>query len=84
MLSCKYRIAAAELPDLPDTDFTLEQVREGDTLYHAQCSSCHGGIGIADGRHCCTRFTANVVGFAFPDANHRASRQSGSARHAGF
>ena len=41
-------IAAAELPDLPDTDFTLEQVREGDTLYHAQCSSCHGGIGIAD------------------------------------
>ena len=41
-------IAVAELPDLPDTDFTLEQVREGDTLYHAQCSSCHGGIGIAD------------------------------------
>ena len=26
-------IAVAELPDLPDTDFTLEQVREGDTLY---------------------------------------------------
>ena len=28
-------IAVAELPDLPDTDFTLGQVSEGDTRYHA-------------------------------------------------
>ncbi|MDB0051950.1 c-type cytochrome, partial [Gammaproteobacteria bacterium] len=41
-------IVEAAVPQLPDTEFSGEQVRSGDTLYHAQCASCHGGIGIAD------------------------------------
>ena len=36
----------AEIPILPDDIYSVEQIREGDNLYHAQCASCHGGIGV--------------------------------------
>ena len=39
-------IVQAEVPELPDDDFGVAQISEGDDLYHAQCASCHGGIGI--------------------------------------
>ena len=39
-------IVQAEVPELPDEVYSQEQLREGDNLYHAQCASCHGGIGV--------------------------------------
>ena len=39
-------IVQSEIPDQPADDYSRELVNEGDTLYHAQCASCHGGIGI--------------------------------------
>ena len=39
-------IVQAEIPILPDDIYSVEQIREGDNLYHAQCASCHGGIGV--------------------------------------
>ena len=39
-------IVQSEIPDQPADDYSDELVNEGDTFYHAQCSSCHGGIGI--------------------------------------
>jgi quinohemoprotein ethanol dehydrogenase len=30
------------LPELPDIETTAEQVRQGDVLYGARCSWCHG------------------------------------------
>ncbi|MBM89673.1 MAG: hypothetical protein CMQ41_15000, partial [Gammaproteobacteria bacterium] len=39
-------IAQATVPELPDDIYSQEQSREGDDLYHAQCASCHGGIGV--------------------------------------
>ena len=41
-------IAEAAVPELPTTEFTGEQISSGDTLYHSQCASCHGGIGITN------------------------------------
>ena len=41
-------IAKAKVPILPKNDYSFDQIREGDNLYHAQCASCHGGIGIAN------------------------------------
>ena len=39
-------IVQATVPELPDGDFGVDQISEGDDIYHAQCASCHGGIGI--------------------------------------
>jgi mono/diheme cytochrome c family protein len=39
-------IVQAEIPILPNDIYSVEQIREGDNLYHAQCASCHGGIGV--------------------------------------
>ena len=39
-------IVQSEIPDQPEEDYSREFVNEGDSLYHAQCASCHGGIGI--------------------------------------
>jgi len=39
-------VVQAEVPEQPATDFRLEAIRQGDDLYHSQCASCHGGIGI--------------------------------------
>jgi quinohemoprotein ethanol dehydrogenase len=39
-------IAQAEVPVLPDDNYSAAQIREGDNLYHALCASCHGGIGV--------------------------------------
>tara|TARA_Y100001970_G_scaffold281839_1_gene393439 strand:- start:1819 stop:3714 length:1896 start_codon:yes stop_codon:yes gene_type:complete len=39
-------IVQATVPELPDGDFSVDQISEGDDIYHAQCASCHGGIGI--------------------------------------
>jgi mono/diheme cytochrome c family protein len=39
-------IVQSEIPDQPADDYSSELVNEGDSLYHAQCASCHGGIGI--------------------------------------
>ena len=39
-------IVQATVPELPEGDFGVEQISEGDDIYHAQCASCHGGIGI--------------------------------------
>ena len=39
-------IVEAPIPQQPDDEYSLDLIREGDTLYHAQCASCHGGIGI--------------------------------------
>ena len=39
-------IVQSEIPDQPEEDYSRELVNEGDSLYHAQCASCHGGIGI--------------------------------------
>ena len=39
-------IVQSEIPDQPADDYSDELVNEGDTFYHAQCASCHGGIGI--------------------------------------
>ena len=39
-------IVQATVPELPDGDFGVDQIYEGDDIYHAQCASCHGGIGI--------------------------------------
>ena len=39
-------IVQSSVPDLPDDVFSVTQISEGDDIYHAQCASCHGGIGI--------------------------------------
>ena len=39
-------IVQRSVPDLPDDVFSVAQISEGDDIYHAQCASCHGGIGI--------------------------------------
>lgn len=39
-------IVRSEIPDQPEDEYNRELVSQGDTLYHAQCASCHGGIGI--------------------------------------
>ena len=39
-------IVQRSVPDLPDDVFSVTQISEGDDIYHAQCASCHGGIGI--------------------------------------
>ena len=39
-------IVQATVPELPNGDFGVDQISEGDDIYHAQCASCHGGIGI--------------------------------------
>lgn len=39
-------IVEAQIPELPETEYSTAQIREGDNLYHAQCASCHGGIGV--------------------------------------
>ena len=39
-------IVQATVPELPDGDFGVDQISDGDDIYHAQCASCHGGIGI--------------------------------------
>ena len=39
-------IVRATVPELPDSNFGVDQISEGDDIYHAQCASCHGGIGI--------------------------------------
>ena len=39
-------IVQSEIPDQPEDEYNIELVSQGDTLYHAQCASCHGGIGI--------------------------------------
>ena len=39
-------IVQATVPELPDGDFGVDQISEGDDIYHAQCARCHGGIGI--------------------------------------
>jgi quinohemoprotein ethanol dehydrogenase len=39
-------IVEAPIPQQPDDEYSLDLIREGDTFYHAQCASCHGGIGI--------------------------------------
>ena len=35
-----------EVPELPDDEYSEQLVIQGNELYHAQCASCHGGIGI--------------------------------------
>ncbi len=40
-------VVQSEVPEQPDTEFNPEMVSQGDGLYHAQCASCHGGIGIS-------------------------------------
>ena len=39
-------IVQRSVPDLPADVFSVTQISEGDDIYHAQCASCHGGIGI--------------------------------------
>ena len=39
-------VVQSEIPEQADTEFSVEAMRQGDDLYHAQCASCHGGIGI--------------------------------------
>ena len=39
-------IVRSEIPGQPEDEYNRELVSQGDTLYHAQCASCHGGIGI--------------------------------------
>lgn len=39
-------IGQAEVPDQPDNEYSEQLVTQGNELYHAQCASCHGGIGI--------------------------------------
>ena len=39
-------VVQSEIPEQADTEFSAEAIRQGDDLYHAQCASCHGGIGI--------------------------------------
>jgi mono/diheme cytochrome c family protein len=39
-------VVQSEVPEQATTEFSAEAVRGGDNLYHAQCASCHGGIGI--------------------------------------
>ena len=34
------------VPDQPEVFVDMESYGLGDTLYHAQCASCHGGIGV--------------------------------------
>jgi mono/diheme cytochrome c family protein len=34
------------VPEQPDEEYSPQLVSQGDGLYHAQCASCHGGIGI--------------------------------------
>ena len=34
-------IVEAQIPELPETEYSTAQIREGDNLYHAQCASCH-------------------------------------------
>ena len=39
-------IVQSQVPEQPDDEYGAESVSLGDDLYHAQCASCHGGIGI--------------------------------------
>ena len=39
-------ITQSEVPEQPDEEYGGQLVNQGDGLYHAQCASCHGGIGI--------------------------------------
>jgi mono/diheme cytochrome c family protein len=39
-------IEPAEVPEQPDDEYSEQLVTQGNELYHAQCASCHGGIGI--------------------------------------
>ncbi len=39
-------IVQAEVPEQPDDEYSEQLVTQGNELYHAQCASCHGGIGI--------------------------------------
>jgi len=39
-------IVPQEVPEQPDEEYSPQLVSQGDQLYHAQCASCHGSIGI--------------------------------------
>ena len=39
-------IVESDVPEQPEVEYSYEKYVQGDELYHAQCSSCHGGIGI--------------------------------------
>ncbi len=39
-------IVQADVPEQPDDEYSEQLVAQGNELYHAQCASCHGGIGI--------------------------------------
>ena len=34
------------MPEQPDDEYSERLVTQGNELYHTQCASCHGGIGI--------------------------------------
>jgi quinohemoprotein ethanol dehydrogenase len=39
-------IADVSVPEQPEIEIDYQTYTKGDQLYHAQCASCHGGIGI--------------------------------------
>lgn len=39
-------VVATLVPEQPPVEATPESYGQGDTLYHAQCAQCHGGIGL--------------------------------------
>ena len=39
-------IVQMEVPEQSDEEYSGQLISQGDGLYHAQCASCHGGIGI--------------------------------------
>lgn len=43
------RVAFMEIPEPPELAATLEQIAEGETLYHTYCATCHGPGVISSG-----------------------------------
>jgi quinohemoprotein ethanol dehydrogenase len=39
-------IVQSQVPEQPEIEFDYPTYVKGDEIYHAQCASCHGGIGI--------------------------------------